>query len=191
MQSFGRMYQVNIPSATLVRKTGATSLARNVSGPTATLVQNQMAHSTETHARFYRAITGAKDAAAAFCSMEKLRQQEKPGLLMIVKKPSSSATEGETASCGAQRKRFRFSNKEEEQIKSHFATAISSHVTPSLEACRAFLAKNPLDRSPKQIQDKVKNIMKWSRQHYNLLFTSTLLADLYLYSADTGRLDFH
>ena len=160
MQSFGRMYQVNIPSATLVRKSGATSLARNVSGPTATLVQNQMAHSTETHARFYRAITGAKDAAAAFCSMEKLRQQEKPGLLMIVKKPSSSATEGETASCGAQRKRFRFSNKEEEQIKSHFATAISSHVTPSLEACRAFLAKNPLDCSPKQIQDKVKNIMK-------------------------------
>ena len=89
MQSFGRMYQVNIPSATFEGKTGATSLARNVSGPTATLVQNQMAHSPKTHARFYRAITGAKDAAAAFCSMEKLRQQEKPDLLMIVKKPPS------------------------------------------------------------------------------------------------------
>lgn len=160
MESLGRMYQVSIPSATLVRKTGATSLARNVSGPTATLVQNQMAHSTETHARFYRAITGAKDAAVAFHSMEKLRVQEKPGVVVRTKKSSSSSTGGETTSSASPRKRFRFSSKEEEQIKAHFATAISSHVTPSLGACRAFLAKNPMDRSPKQIQDKVKNFIK-------------------------------
>ena len=84
-------------------KTGATSLVQNISGPIATLVQNQMTHSIETHARFYRVITGATDDAVAFCSMKKLRQQQKPGLLVTVKKPSPSSTEGETASCGAPR----------------------------------------------------------------------------------------
>ena len=87
---------MNIPSATLVRKTGATNLARSVSGPIATWVQNQMAHLTKTLARFYRAITGAKDAAVAFHSMERLRQQEKPGVVARAKKPFPSSTEGET-----------------------------------------------------------------------------------------------
>ena len=139
----------------LVRKTGATNLARNVSGPTATWVQNQMPHSTKTLARFYRAITGAKDTAVAFHSMDKLQQQEKPGVVVRAKKPSPSSTKGEIATCGSSRKRSRLSSMEEEQIKTHFATAISSYVTPSMEACRAFLAKNTsMDRSTKQIQDQ-------------------------------------
>ena len=41
-------------------------------------------------------ITGAKDAAVAFHSMERLRQQEKPGVVARAKKPFPSSTEGET-----------------------------------------------------------------------------------------------
>ena len=53
-----------------------------------------------------------------------------------------------------------FSSKEEEQIKAHLATAMSAHGIPGLEACRAFLAKIPVNRITKQIQDKVKNFIK-------------------------------
>ena len=84
-----------------------------------------------------------------------LQRQEKPGVVVTAKKPSPSSTEGETATCESSRKRFRLSSKEEEQIKTHFATAISSYVMPSMEACMAFLAKNTsMDRSAKQIQDQ-------------------------------------
>ena len=42
-------------------------------------------------------------------------------------------------------------------FKEYFKEFITQHATPSMDACRAFLAEAPdINRDPKQIQDKVR-----------------------------------
>ena len=45
-------------------------------------------------------------------------------------------------------------------IEQHFAASIQRKNPVILASCREFLMKYPTDRSPKQIQDKVKNLIK-------------------------------
>jgi hypothetical protein len=48
------MYHQTVPTTTRVHKLGATEAAWKVSGPTATLIRNQLCHSTDTDHRFYQ-----------------------------------------------------------------------------------------------------------------------------------------
>lgn len=58
--------KIDIPSATTVRKIGATAIARSCSESEARIVSRQMAHDPHVSANYYEAIKGAKDAKRAF-----------------------------------------------------------------------------------------------------------------------------
>ena len=45
-------------------------------------------------------------------------------------------------------------------IEEHFAQSIERKKPVTLASCRDFLRKHPTNRSAKQIQDKVKNLIK-------------------------------
>ena len=71
IQSLGKIYALTLPTATRVRKIGATSVALKL-GDTATahLVTRQLSHSAATESQYYQAIVGDRHAVEAFESME-------------------------------------------------------------------------------------------------------------------------
>ena len=73
-------FQVKVPTATLVRKVGATDTARKVGGEAGVLIRQQLSHSSETDLRFYQALRGDHDAATAFTTMEQLREAHASGV---------------------------------------------------------------------------------------------------------------
>lgn len=56
--------------------------------------------------------------------------------------------------------RKKYSSEEPEEVRSYFAPAILAGMTPSLEECSEFLKGREMARTKKQLQDKVKNLMK-------------------------------
>ena len=162
LKSLQHKYKVVVPTPTLVRKAGATATARHISGETGVLIRQQLSHSSETDLRFYQAIRGDAHAATAFQTMEKLRSESVPSVAGNANLPQSSAVTSHTsqeAGPTTTTKRRKFTTAEEQKVASYFATAIRHKKTVSAADCRLFLQANPMDRTPKQIQDKVRNWM--------------------------------
>lgn len=154
VKKLGLKYGLCLPTATRVRKIGATSVALNL-GDTgeAHLVTRQLSHSAATDSQYYQAIVGDKHAAQAFESMEQLRTMRGVG-----KNTSDSPV---VASSETQlQKRRSFSLQETELVCGHFAKSLKLRVTPSLAECKRFVEQYGVQRSPKNIQDKVKNLNK-------------------------------
>ena len=116
------------------RKIGATQAISNLSAPKAALITSQM---------HYLAIVGCRHAAAAFGEMEVLRKQKEPSPGEPRLKRKRPFTEGET-----------------EVIRRYFTTSIAEDKSPTLAACAKFVEEKLFARSPKDIQDKVKNLRK-------------------------------
>ena len=148
LNKLGKYYGFTTPTATRVRKIGATSVCNAFGdGPEKTRVSKQMSHSMQTHSRYYEATRGAKNAAQAFQTMEKLRTGS-----------TKETKKGETSSV---KKRHRFSAEDEKLVREFFQPAIAQKATPSIGLCGEFLKEHTMDRTPQQIQDKVKSIIKY------------------------------
>lgn len=165
LQTLGRKYGLNVPTATKMRKIGATSVALNVTGPKSTLVTRQLSHSIETDARFYQALESDQHAVAAFTTMETLRrgQAVQPEPQTDEGSPCSSKsipTVGSSTNAGVVKRRP-FTEAESDAIHEYFSGDIAAIHTPSLHDCKTFLTAHPsINRNAKQVQDKVKNIIK-------------------------------
>ena len=61
--------------------------------------------------------------------------------------------------CTPQR-RCPFSQEETDQVKKYFKENIARGVTVSLAECKSFISNTKLSRTAKNIQDKVRNLMK-------------------------------
>ena len=55
--------------------------------------------------------------------------------------------------------RVPFTDEEKEVVSDYFGQHISSRKPPSSDECRQFLQQHPLNRDPKQIRDKVRNLI--------------------------------
>ena len=129
---------IQIPSnATATRHITATAVASS-SFTERSAVATAMSHSTATQNLYYAANKGKKDAVKGFSIMEGMRQTESEGT-------SSS--------------RVPFSDTEKEVISNYFSQHISSGTVPSAEECRHFLYEHQLNRTQKQIRDKVRNLI--------------------------------
>lgn len=69
---------IDIPTATQVRKIGATAVARKCTEDEARIVAKQMAHDSRVSAKYYQAVRGAGDAKQAFDTMSKVLETEEP-----------------------------------------------------------------------------------------------------------------
>ena len=65
------------------------------------------------------------------------------------------------------RRRF-FSESELEAVEDYFSDTVVNGTTPSIAKCRAFLGRHNMARSPKNIQDKVKNLIH--HEHFEFIF---------------------
>ena len=54
---------------------------------------------------------------------------------------------------------MRFSTEEKQVVSDFFAEHISSGRAPSIDQCREFLRDHPIERTAKQIRDKVRNMI--------------------------------
>ena len=148
LKALGRLYGLTLPSASRVRKIGATSVALHLDEKDSRLVTRQMSHSVATNVAYYQAIVGEQHAAAAYKTMSSLRQPQ----------PEESPK-----ACGTPRRRL-FSDNESETVKSYFSQNIESESTPTIRQCASFLYTHALNRTPKNIQDKVKNLIRNASQ---------------------------
>ena len=64
---------ISIPTATMVRKMGATAAIRNCDDATTKLISRQMSHHPTVGANYYEGIKGPTHAVEAFKKMEELR----------------------------------------------------------------------------------------------------------------------
>ena len=122
LQFLGRKYNISVPTATRVRKIGATETARKVSGPTSTLVMNQLSHSVSTDQRYYQAIHGDDEAVEAFHMMENLRKES-----TAKQKQDQIPTVG--PSSPSKPKRVKFTEEDVAAIKDYFKEELRLKVT--------------------------------------------------------------
>ncbi len=137
-------YNIEIPTATMVRKMGATISAQRItSASDIALIGTQMSHTPDTRERYYAATKGAQHAAKGFVLMEELRKGKEHKGKIKAKTPRKKA----------------FTDDETEAIERHFSEYISERRTPKLQECRAYL-EHPRcpsrGREAKSIQDKVR-----------------------------------
>ena len=155
------------------------------SSATAHLVTRQMAHSATTEAQYYQAIVGDKHAASALSTMTNLMSgkgsETERSPKLSVTRPSAgeqvatSGSEGwsslykqevtsesqtsETESMRRARRRP-FTVEETEAVRRYFSRHIEGRHSASLSECKTFLFRHKMDRSAKNIQDKVRNLSK-------------------------------
>ena len=126
VKSIGNRYGLCLPSATRVRKIGATSVALTLGqSPTANLVTRQMSHTINTEALHYQAIVGNEHAASAFATMTQLRTEGNSS--DVVSDTSRASTQ-----CKAQRRRP-FTAEETLAVEEYFGGAIDKHVIGRLQ----------------------------------------------------------
>ena len=140
-----RHLRIEIPSATLARKIGATCAARSLDYQANQLVTKQMSHQPEVSARYYEAVHGLEDSAKAFKTMESLR-----------KNPQSCRGEPSSSGTATPRLNSRWTAQDTNTVEKKFRKAIKKGKTPELHECQGL----GIDKTPKQIQDKVRTIVR-------------------------------
>ena len=129
---------IQIPSnATATRHITAAAVASS-SLMERSAIATAMSHLTATQNLYYPANKGKNDAVKGFSIMEGMRR---------------------TDSGGTSTGRVPFSDTEKEVISTYFSQHISSQKAPTAEECRQFLYEHQLNRTQKQIRDKVRNLI--------------------------------
>ena len=160
----GERYGLVLPSASRVRKIGATCVATALGDSAkAHLVTRHMSHSASTEAQYYQAIVGDQHAVSAYGIMTALREgggggadakstadQDQAGKSEVISKTASTPVQ----------KRRTYTAEETKAVQDYFSHHISHGETASLRECAQFLLEHPLHRSEKNIQDKVKSLSK-------------------------------
>jgi hypothetical protein len=144
-----RTLKIDIPSATMARKIGATCAARCLDYQTNQLITKQMSHQPHVSAMYYEAVRGIDDSAKAFQCMESLRTgKPQPHESHADKPPDSVASPNVKGN--------RWTTQETQTVMKKFRRAIEAGKTPELQEC----ATLELGKTPKQIQDKVRTVIR-------------------------------
>jgi len=165
IQKLQKEYGVQVPTATRVRKIGCTTGVTQCSDPENALLAAHMGHSQPTQRKYYEAIMGKKHAASAHLLREKLRMQSS-------KRPCESSDEVhmevqnenvENEKEKPRRRRRCFTPKETAEIADKFASFIKSMTTPPIPLCQEYIKEVNMSREAKDIQDKVRNLIKYQK----------------------------
>ena len=156
-KSVGARYGLALPSATRVRKIGATSVALNLGQSSqASLVTRQMSHSMSTEGLYYQAIVGDTHATEAFSTMAELRKTPDRQAPVQSNRQEAPGLERQTT---PQRRRP-FTEEETKAVGEYFARDIEEGHSVPLAECKGFLQTHKLQRLPKNIQDKVRTLAR-------------------------------
>ena len=126
------------PTATATRHAAATAVADQPETER-TKVAVAMSHSRRTQELYYSLKKGKRDAVEGYRVLEGCRKGEREGR--------------DQASARA------FTQDETEVVTDYFSLHISSGKPPAIDECREFIKQHPLQRSAKQVRDKVRNLI--------------------------------
>lgn len=144
IQWLGKRYGLTAPSCTQLRKAGATEVALKCVEAEHHLLASQMSHSRAVHQNHYEMVQGSKMAAKAHTVRQRLAET------------SGSEPDNAPEASADKQPRKKYSDNEEAMIKKYFRKNIRvRHPAKPYEA-KAFLKAHPIDRSFKQIQDRVR-----------------------------------
>ena len=132
---------------------GATCSAKELDYQTHHLVTQQMSHQADVSRKYYEAVHGKRDAAFAFQKLEGLRTGSKAGT-------------SETGGLASQR----WSTLDTAFVKKKFAACIKNARTPGLPEC----SEIGLDRTAKQVQDKVRTLIRQAPKRGRILTLITI-----------------
>ena len=90
--------------------------------------------------------------------MQRREEEEERGQGKKKKEKEKEAERRQASSSASSRKRKAFTERQEGQITDFFKTQISTRQFPTSIECREFLALFPMQRSPKDIYDKCRNL---------------------------------
>ena len=137
-------------SYTKLRKVGATATALKCDDATRHLISSQMTHTQQIHSQHYELLQGRREAARA----HKIRQK------LVDSDSDSQPTRKNLSPKKSPKKKPRvpYLLKEVETIKFHFKEWIASKRQPTADEAKSFLERNPMERTSKHIQDKVRQL---------------------------------
>lgn len=138
--ALGNKYQLKLPSSTESRHTAATVVTKKGSEGDRAAVATLMSHSEQTQQRYYSLTKSREQAVKGFEIMKELREAE----------VSTSTRAGS---------RKPFTTEESEVISLFFQSYIENGDVPTKGDCDAFLEQHRLDRSGKQVRDKVRHLI--------------------------------
>ena len=150
IQWLGGKYGVATPTCTQLRKVGATEAALRCSETSRHLITSHMSHSEAVHSKYYVKIRGSKLAAKAHAERVKLAAAA----------DDDSDDDAEPGPSKQKVQKTAYSDREVALIEGYFRNNIKKGRPVSPGEARAFLKKHPLKRTFKQIQDKVRNLLR-------------------------------
>lgn len=162
ISTLGMKFGISLPTATQVRKSGASAVAQKYGSTSAEgdLIIRQLGHSRHTDAVYYQALTGPRQAAHASLLMDDLVKEteviqgEKRGECTSNKKPNPHPKK---------KKRDRnWSKAEDALLRSLFGSEVFTIRVklPTLSQIRKALHDSGLTRSPDQALNRIKNLRK-------------------------------
>lgn len=151
-----RVFKVTEHTATDVRRAQATEATMVLSPKKKMSVTTQLCHSVAVEQKYYELNKGVEDAAKSFALMRDTKMGE----------PSTSGSKNKGSKCLPESSReFKarsfFKQAEIEDIQLFFGEELRTNRCPSRGKCGEFLKQYPIEgRSEKDIQDKVRNLIK-------------------------------
>ena len=127
----------NLPKTATETRHSAATAAAECSQQERASVAAAMSHSQRTQDLYYTLTKGRKHAVEGYRIMEGLRQSE----------VQESSTRGV------------FTEDHTESVTEYFADHIASRQPPSIQECREFVSQHHIDRTAKQVRDKVRNLI--------------------------------
>ena len=122
-----------------MRHATATAVA-NKSEAEREKVATAMSHSVGTQQLYYKMKKGRRDAVEGYRVMEEVQREEGSG-----RGPG---------------KRTPFTKEENEVVSQYFNHHLSVGTEPAISECRDFLEQHPLQRTAKQVRDKVRTLLR-------------------------------
>ena len=171
------------PTSTTVRKIIETSAATTLGENEQSLVATQLHHSTATAKQYYQAVIGSKQAVKAQVLIEGLgeefpeaeectetEQQSQPAnesedelsQISQLVRSESKGKEKQQGDSETPKKYIKkaFTKSQEETIITYFKTNIKNKQTIEIGEARKFMQLHPIpNKSPKNVQDKVRNLI--------------------------------
>ena len=144
VKQLGDRFGLTLPTATEARHAAATATAKKCTDQERDAVATTMSHSRQTQMAYYVNLKCKEEAERGFDILQGLRQGQK----------ATSATKS----------RVQYTPDEVETIALYFENYILNYDEPSAYDCREFLNNHPMNREPKQVRDKVRQLIKKAKQ---------------------------
>ena len=149
-------YGVRVPSCMTLCTVAATACAADLEPKDRLLICSQMGHSEQVHRKYYEKLQTTQQAATAFMLRQRMIEDEESSTNKV--EPPKQAPKAKQAP--KVRHRREYNERELSLIKRWIKEDLKDRPSATLAECRSFLKRHPMERTAKNIQDKVAQLQR-------------------------------